>query len=583
MANGDQLNPVQAVQVRTPTGRILNVAPNGLTQNTLNQIQPMATGQTNLEDLAGLGLAEPLPPASPAPGPSSLVSTPQSALQQRSQQLLQQQGSLNIPVGLPGRASRTPGLLETQVPGNLEQARQKAVEEAVTSKREQQSQAQKELYGAEQKRIEKLANIQKENELRKELGVDLLQVPFELTQPTPGLEQGLLDTTTQATKLSEKDFPSQSPLIEKQQGPSLGEVGFGLLASGAQQEKRAITKASDVNANLSDEQAKTFADLISQRNEITTKRDLKREIEQKEIQNKEADLNNTIEELKNTNVDPNRFYNNIGTVGKIGAAVAMGLGAAGAALAGGPNTAADIIRGAIDNDIKSQVANIEKGRAVIGAKQTAYQLALNKASSNEEAYNAAMILGMEQAKLKVEQLSAKANSALARTNAQQLVAQLDQKIGLQYLEYQKAIQKSAGENQISEKAANDVSSRVVMSNLLQKLEDQFDRVGTFQSTLGYVPASEAARFNDLKRIVLTQGRMLAAENKFSNDDYERLEDSLPDNLSFRSDAKLQFKAFKDLLIEQNSEQLRGLEKSGRNVSGFRNLITPDSFKERPRK
>lgn len=69
-------------------------------------------------------------------------------------------------------------------------------------------------------------------------------------------------------------------------------------------------------------------------------------------------------------VDPNRLYANKGTAGKVGAAVAVALGALGASLTKGPNYALDIINKAIDDDIDAQKTNIASARAGAQSQHT---------------------------------------------------------------------------------------------------------------------------------------------------------------------------------------------------------------------
>ena len=61
-------------------------------------------------------------------------------------------------------------------------------------------------------------------------------------------------------------------------------------------------------------------------------------------------------------IDPNHLWKERGVGAQIGAAIAMGLGAFGAALTGGPNTAQQIIDKAMDRDLESQAKNIANSR-----------------------------------------------------------------------------------------------------------------------------------------------------------------------------------------------------------------------------
>ena len=61
-------------------------------------------------------------------------------------------------------------------------------------------------------------------------------------------------------------------------------------------------------------------------------------------------------------IDPNHLWKERGVGAQIGAAIAMGLGAFGSALTGGPNTAQQIIDKAMDRDLESQAKNIANSR-----------------------------------------------------------------------------------------------------------------------------------------------------------------------------------------------------------------------------
>jgi hypothetical protein len=72
----------------------------------------------------------------------------------------------------------------------------------------------------------------------------------------------------------------------------------------------------------------------------------------------ESDYRRAVTEFSAREVDPAKWYHDRGTGGTIAAALAMGLGAFGASLTGGPNTAVQIISDAINADIDAQKSNI---------------------------------------------------------------------------------------------------------------------------------------------------------------------------------------------------------------------------------
>ena len=72
----------------------------------------------------------------------------------------------------------------------------------------------------------------------------------------------------------------------------------------------------------------------------------------------ESDYRRAVTEFSAREVDPAKWYHDRGTGGTIAAALAMGLGAFGSSLTGGPNTAVQIISDAINADIDAQKSNI---------------------------------------------------------------------------------------------------------------------------------------------------------------------------------------------------------------------------------
>ena len=89
-----------------------------------------------------------------------------------------------------------------------------------------------------------------------------------------------------------------------------------------------------------------------------------------------AAMQRAADRLAQMRVDPSRYYRNAGVVGMLGNAIAVGLGAMGEALGGGPNVALQQINAAIDRDIASQEqdiatagADVENRRGILSEVQ----------------------------------------------------------------------------------------------------------------------------------------------------------------------------------------------------------------------
>lgn len=93
---------------------------------------------------------------------------------------------------------------------------------------------------------------------------------------------------------------------------------------------------------------------------------------QARMQQAEADIDRRISEVENMRVDPNNWFSSRGVVGSIGAAIAVGLGAAAQSLQGnGPNNALGIINSAIDRDIAAQNENMRNAGMRLSNRENA--------------------------------------------------------------------------------------------------------------------------------------------------------------------------------------------------------------------
>jgi hypothetical protein len=127
---------------------------------------------------------------------------------------------------------------------------------------------------------------------------------------------------------------------------------------------------------------------------------------------------------KAQNIDPDQFLGSAGR--KIGAAIAMALGAYGSALSGGPNSAMEIIQQSIRDNIDAQKANrasrersAERARERVGETQEQFQ-------TEEERANRAYGVGIEMAKVKLARISAGLQGTEAGLRAEELASGLEQ-------------------------------------------------------------------------------------------------------------------------------------------------------------
>ena len=93
------------------------------------------------------------------------------------------------------------------------------------------------------------------------------------------------------------------------------------------------------------------------------------EIRQTRLTELEDDFREMSVQARNMRVDPDKYWNDRGTAGKIMAAIAMGFGALAQAYTKGPNAAMQIINKAIDRDIMSQRIGIQQARGALEAQK----------------------------------------------------------------------------------------------------------------------------------------------------------------------------------------------------------------------
>jgi hypothetical protein len=111
----------------------------------------------------------------------------------------------------------------------------------------------------------------------------------------------------------------------------------------------------------------------------------------KELMESEASINAAAEEAKAMRVDPNKFYNDRGTLGTILAALSVGAGAYASAMTGTRNFALDIIENAISRDIDAQKEAIAGKRADVAEKRNLFQMMRQRFGDDRQAEEAAKI------------------------------------------------------------------------------------------------------------------------------------------------------------------------------------------------
>jgi hypothetical protein len=114
---------------------------------------------------------------------------------------------------------------------------------------------------------------------------------------------------------------------------------------------------------------------------------------------------NAIDELidaaRSNRINPGQFFANVGDAGRFASAIAVGVGAMSAQIAGGPNVAYQIIDGAIERNVRAQILNQENDRSLIGHQMNVVNSMRGLADDwgNYGNYVRLALLGMAQAQI----------------------------------------------------------------------------------------------------------------------------------------------------------------------------------------
>lgn len=167
------------------------------------------------------------------------------------------------------------------------------------------------------------------------------------------------------------------------------------IRTGYKTEKSAATdllpeheeQASNARINMglaAQEHADVKADALERERGMAVEEEIRRQEAERQIRERQAAmqraqadytqrqtaLDQEHDEIQKLNVDPNRYWEGLGTGGKILAAIGMIAGGINSGLRGGPNQAAEFIYRAIRDDVANQREKIEARRQGLNTKQT---------------------------------------------------------------------------------------------------------------------------------------------------------------------------------------------------------------------
>ncbi len=157
---------------------------------------------------------------------------------------------------------------------------------------------------------------------------------------------------------------------------------------------------------------------------IAAQRTVIEEKKQAAINEFNAKYQDTINQIQNAKIDPDRFYG--GSVGKrVLAGISIALGSFGSALTGQRNYALDIINKAIDDDIAAQREGIQKLGAQASLQRQFMQDIRQRFQDEDQAQLAQTAALIEATQMKIKQITDRVSNEQQKMAGEQLIGQLE--------------------------------------------------------------------------------------------------------------------------------------------------------------
>ncbi len=250
-----------------------------------------------------------------------------------------------------------------------------------------------------------------ENAARQAAGLPPVEVPAlspEMTQvghPAPAAAQPapMASPTQAAAPQDTASALAMDPLAQA--------IGQNSLQSGIDQQKQGLMKeASAIGAQGRAEAA--------QLQESINNRQAAEASYQEQYNTLNQERSDFQHDLENAHVDPQRYWNNMGTAGKVSTAIGLILGGMGGGLLHQENPALKFLNAQIDRDIKSQEAELGKRENLLAANMKQF-------GNMRDATDMTRIMQNDIVSMQLKQAAAQAQDPIAKARAMQAAGKID--------------------------------------------------------------------------------------------------------------------------------------------------------------
>lgn len=191
---------------------------------------------------------------------------------------------------------------------------------------------------------------------------------------------------------------------------AIGQNYMGQIASGFGQQEKGVQQAAQAQSQQGQTEAQAAEKYDQDMRQVHSSF-------LQQMQDKNTEIQNAIEDVQNGHIDPNNFINDKSTIGKVSTAIGLILGGIGGGLTHQANPALAFLNEQINRDVQAQTADLGKKQNLLGAYFKQYGNI-----RDAQAMNTAFYTDLYSNQLR--QAAAQAKSPMAQANANQAIGQL---------------------------------------------------------------------------------------------------------------------------------------------------------------
>lgn len=261
-----------------------------------------------------------------------------------------------------------------------------------------------------------LEYIKSQNEKRQAIGLGPLPLPVPPVQAS-GIQ--MADSSMDSGGPSYQPITGEapkSPEMIPQQAPPANDYGYGDYAKNIQGGIDQQSAGMQNQANALGALGKEKEALLQQ--DIQAKQQIQQDYQQNwEANNQEVQA--ALSDYKAGHIDPSHYMSSMGTAGKISTAIGLILGGMGGGMLRQGNPALEFLNKQIENDVRSQIQNLDKKNNLVGAYMKQF-------NNIQDATNMARAVQSNIVADQLEQAAAKSSNPIAQAQAQMAIGQLKQ-------------------------------------------------------------------------------------------------------------------------------------------------------------